>query len=452
MSPPRVMSRHQSGEYPQMTRARTPEKFGYSAPSAPRQHRSSSGGVSSFGRISIDEQYSLSTPRLPGQNYGDHARSPFASESTRRPPDDFEHSRRSSLGGPLPRPNSQPQPQNFPSVTSAFSMPPSRETIGPEYRTHISDASSARRDQILPPRRQDSLLQEAYPRDASRQSPATPLEYRPTYSGIAAHLPLTEKTDERKALSPWETSTSSPTLRRIGQAEAIPPMPFESPGRVVTAPPEPLRRLSPPLYTSQPPPQPDQNALVENKPLGERQEMSQHRHYSPFSAPASQQQLPTHSTDESNRRPTEDLPQHRSLLNVANENKRGGRASPVPQAVQGAQAQIVGPETAIKSEHGRVFSGIGGGVGSVTTGPPSISTPTAQTVSPFRREETASRAVNDDHPLKPSRSTSGVGKRGRRVREEDGRGGGEPVDGRNTPMLSRGAKKVRPHNTHIIHQ
>lgn len=64
----------------------------------------------------------------------------------------------------------------------------------------------------------------------------------------------------------------------------------------------------------------------------------------------------------------------RSLLAVQTENgRRGGRNSPLPQAVQGAQGQLSGPagEPGIRSEFGRMFSGIGSGVGSAlaSTGP-----------------------------------------------------------------------------------
>lgn len=452
MSPPRIMSRHPSGDYPQVSRARTPERFGYSAPPAPRQHRSSSGGASSFGRASIDDQYPLSTPPVSGHKYGEPNRALFASEPTRRPLDDFEHTRRSSLSGPLPRPNSQPHTQHIPSVPSAFSIPPSRETTGSDYRLSDPDGSFPRRDPVLPSRHRENLLQEAYPRDAPRQSSAASFEYRPAYSGVTNRPPQAEKVEERKPFSPWDVPTSSPTFRRFGHADPAPSGPFESPGRVVTAPPEPQRRPSPPTYASQPLLRSDQNARAEKQPFNERQEVNQQRHYSPFSTPNSHQQPLSYGTEEQNRRPGEELPQHRSLLNVANDNKRGGRASPVPQAVQGAQAQIVGPETAIKSEHGRVFSGIGGGVGAVSVGPPRTSTPTAQTASPFRREEAASRALVDKNSAKPLRSSSGVGKRGRRAREEDARIDGEQVEGRHTPMLSRGSKKVRPLGTHTTRQ
>lgn len=59
----------------------------------------------------------------------------------------------------------------------------------------------------------------------------------------------------------------------------------------------------------------------------------------------------------------------RSLLNISPELNRRGRHSPLPQAVQGAQPRHVGPggdNPGIKMEFGRMFSGLGSGVGSTT--------------------------------------------------------------------------------------
>ena len=69
----------------------------------------------------------------------------------------------------------------------------------------------------------------------------------------------------------------------------------------------------------------------------------------------------------------------RNLLSIQPENgRRGGRNSPLPQAVQGVQGQRSGPagEPGIKSAFGRMFSGIGSGVGSgVTSTSPNAETP-----------------------------------------------------------------------------
>ncbi|EPE03034.1 histone deacetylation protein rxt3 [Ophiostoma piceae UAMH 11346] len=59
-----------------------------------------------------------------------------------------------------------------------------------------------------------------------------------------------------------------------------------------------------------------------------------------------------------------DHPVHK-LLAIQDINRRNGRISPLPQAVQGAQSQIHRPsgEPSIKNEFGRMYAGIGNGVG-----------------------------------------------------------------------------------------
>lgn len=58
--------------------------------------------------------------------------------------------------------------------------------------------------------------------------------------------------------------------------------------------------------------------------------------------------------------------QQRSFLGWAGDPRRDARGSPLPQAVQGAQGAPVGSgrDPSIKSEFGRMFSGLGSGVGS----------------------------------------------------------------------------------------
>lgn len=137
---------------------------------------------------------------------------------------------------------------------------------------------------------------------------------------------------------------------------------------------------------------------------------------------------------------------HRNLLGVGLDAKRGGRASPLPQAVQGAQAQILGPagEAGIKNELGRVFSGIGSGVGGVTatTGGSGPSTPMAP--SPFKRDSAAGRSSNGetDDP-KIARPSSANGKRSRKSRDEDGRAESEAA-----ALGARGRRSRHLHHHH----
>lgn len=149
--------------------------------------------------------------------------------------------------------------------------------------------------------------------------------------------------------------------------------------------------------------------------LGDRLRNS--RAYSPFAGSVASQNLSTASgpLDDRARKGSEELSQHRAILGLANESKRG-RYSPLPQAVQGAQAQTPVPDAGIKNEHGRVFAGIGSGMGSASAGP----TPTPQPLpaSPFKQNEGAAR-LSEENLIKMSRSTSGISKRNRKALDED---------------------------------
>ncbi|SZF03670.1 unnamed protein product [Blumeria hordei] len=83
--------------------------------------------------------------------------------------------------------------------------------------------------------------------------------------------------------------------------------------------------------------------------------------------------------------------QQRSILGLQDSNRKG-RASPSPQAVQGVQTQTDGPggEPSIKNEFGRMFSGIGSGVGSVLQMPISNTSSNYSNNSNMRREDTES--------------------------------------------------------------
>lgn len=128
--------------------------------------------------------------------------------------------------------------------------------------------------------------------------------------------------------------------------------------------------------------------------------------------------------NEGRRKGSEELLHHRNLLAVGADVKRGGRASPLPQAVQGAQAPFISPtgETAIKNELGRVFSGIGSGVGGVgaTSAPSGQSTPLG--ASPFKRDSFTGRSMNAepmDDATRIAQSSSAAGRRARKSRDDE---------------------------------
>lgn len=154
-------------------------------------------------------------------------------------------------------------------------------------------------------------------------------------------------------------------------------------------------------------------------------------------------------------RPNEDPNQLQRgvYLGIQQEINRKGRNSPFPQAVQGAQGQLNGPggEPGIKTEFGKMFSGIGSGVGSL--GAAGVSSGGAQ--SPFsnqgqlRRDELESPTVQESMAEaaghKIARPSSRGGRR-RRLKDEDGRVDDDSSGGRRTPS---GRASKRPKS--VIH-
>lgn len=154
------------------------------------------------------------------------------------------------------------------------------------------------------------------------------------------------------------------------------------------------------------------------------------------------------------RVPEESQMQQRAGLLSVQEINRRGRASPLPQAVQGAQHQINGPggEPSIKNEFGRMFSGIGSGVGAMNTGSP---VPSVIQGIPFsvsaqsRREDIE---TPQDSPVEASgpqlARTASMGGRRRKLKEEDSRGDDDSSTGRLTPSGRGKRSKVHHHRPH----
>jgi hypothetical protein len=135
----------------------------------------------------------------------------------------------------------------------------------------------------------------------------------------------------------------------------------------------------------------------------------------------------------------------RSLLQIQEINRKG-RISPLPQAVQGAQPQLSGPagEPGIKSEFGRIFAGISGGIGGISSPAPT------RTALPFsgpgmlRRDDSdiPPQEVGAEPPAKPSAR----GKRSRKPKDDDGNG---EDSGRASPA---GRNKRAKNHAHHHHQ
>ena len=154
--------------------------------------------------------------------------------------------------------------------------------------------------------------------------------------------------------------------------------------------------------------------------------------------------------------------QQRTLLGVSPElNRSRARGSPLPQAVQGAQPNRSGPGDgpAVKHEFGRMFSGLGSGVGSNTP----IAGMTANgNMTPGR--QTPTRALDETERVNPSIDAEPEGanlvreafrgaRRGRKIKDED-RMGSDSGESRGTPAFSgrRGSKRAKTnHPTHHFH-
>jgi hypothetical protein len=127
----------------------------------------------------------------------------------------------------------------------------------------------------------------------------------------------------------------------------------------------------------------------------------------------------------------------KSLLSFGPDvNRRTGRASPLPQAVQGAQAQplSIGKDPHVKSEFGRMFSGLGG-LGS--------STPSRGSPMPQGAHESFPPGTDLNDHLRLQRVSSQNGRKPKRVKDEDGGFDNDSIDGRGTPFGVRGAKRSK---------
>ena len=159
----------------------------------------------------------------------------------------------------------------------------------------------------------------------------------------------------------------------------------------------------------------------------------------------------------------EDTTTHnRSALALLIENsKRGGRFSPLPQAVQGAQGRTSGPasDPGIKNEFARMFSGIGSGVGSA--GPTGSGTntpfpPPSPTMSHGPQRRTPFGNSGDLNSSSKPRTNLKNGRKTRKVRDDDSRPDFEDGEGGTpTSAAARGMKKSRGthhHHPHYVHQ
>jgi len=160
---------------------------------------------------------------------------------------------------------------------------------------------------------------------------------------------------------------------------------------------------------------------------------SRFRNFSPFAASIGSHSFSGQGDEQS--RKGGDEASHKTIVGLGLENRRG-RYSPVPQAVQGAQAQTPVPDGGVKSEQGKVFSGIGGGIGSSTT-------PVPATSSPFKKDG----SVRPSEPQRMARTTSNIGKRSRKAQDDESRADGEH-DSKKVGSGAKGNKRAKHQNSY----
>ena len=146
----------------------------------------------------------------------------------------------------------------------------------------------------------------------------------------------------------------------------------------------------------------------------------------------------------------------RAFLNVSPDwTRKNGRGSPLPQAVQGAQPRPgnSGRDLSVKSEFGRMFSGLGSGVGGSNTPIAGFSANGVSTPS-----RTSPGRIGDGGQAIQSTETD-TGADGEPLpRNKEGRPAedNESMDGRNTPTAARGSKRAKTgpathHHHHHAH-
>ncbi|KAJ5053066.1 hypothetical protein NUH16_010126 [Penicillium rubens] len=427
MSPPTAPARPSPLDNSFFRRSHTPEKP-FSKPQGARTYRSGSGGGSSVG----GEQSvfgGLTRSSLSQYPEKPHSTHPSPRISTAEPP--YSEPRRMSLNGPITRPSSQPphadaptRPPGYSPISQSGGVTDRPFESGPRAASGsygIHDPQHGRIANIFGERRSEDTTQrerERAPTHGSDAKLTQPESYR-----YGSHYGERDPLDRHKSGSTWDHGRPhppSPESKRFPAPEhgfgfgAI-----QSYTKSLGSQPGGNRQpqISLQSRSSQPTPPPHDPYL---RHQGQPPRIGSTPAITASTAAASSGLAAL--ADEGRRKGNDELLHHRSLLAVGVDGKRGGRASPLPQAVQGAQAPYIGPtgEPAIKNELGRVFSGIGSGVGGVTaTGGSGPSTPLG--TSPFKRDSLTGRSMNEgmDDASKLARPSSAAGRRSRKSREEE---------------------------------
>ncbi|KAI9852438.1 MAG: hypothetical protein M1838_000758 [Thelocarpon superellum] len=430
--------------YSPYRRPRTPDRYPRGPPHDVREHQANTAGSpSAAGHV---------TSAPPSQHYP-MARAPIVPQSdspTDRPGPSFY----SSHGSIPPRPSSQPlrhgAPSRYAADESRFavsSMPvPPASGEGARYQAALAESRDwSHGDRGLrgpsdpyhrnPVAGHDSghhPSQHEHRRNGPGSSPVRPVSDGPPmeyvrHSDPPSH-PRPWEAGEQQSHHPGTSTATDPSGRRMSEGTYLPNGRHEYGEYPPADAPQIRPEISPPYPTG-----------------GDASTNSHPPHVGP---------TPMHHVEDGLR------PMSRNQLGVgADLGRRSGRISPLPQAVQGAQGQLSGPgeEPGIKSEFGRMFSGIGSGVGSAMATPGSVAngrhTPTLGP-SPTKREDSGDTGMSvpmDGEELQIARTGSRVGRRGKRAKYDEGKGETDNGDGRATPgtINGNGVRKARhPHHHH----
>lgn len=371
MSPPQQISR--AGEYSYKPRSTTPDKPG-SILGGTRQRSASSGTALGPHRPLYETQAQM-LPVGPIAYDNPHQPLSFGSDTASKI-DREERNRRTSLSGILQRPSSQPQPSVSTNETHNHFVSQTNQQTG-----HFVQPEPTALDLQRQPLNTHSYdtkppgLDPARPFSSVQTSPSVPV------SSISPELRRTSVNGTSRGLANiLNGPTSQPTELNGGSSQGM------------------MRQ--------------DSTQSQSDRSLGG--ERSRFRNFSPYTGSMTGSSGPG---EEVSRKGSDEI-SHRTIIGLGAESRRG-RYSPVPQVVQGAQAQTPVPDGGVKSEHGRVFAGLGGSIGTAVI--PSVA-PVPLPASPFKRDAAMAK-LPDEEASKTTGSATHTSKRARKILDDDGEAG-----------------------------
>ncbi|KAL4933455.1 uncharacterized protein BDV17DRAFT_252008 [Aspergillus undulatus] len=466
MSPPTAPARPSPHDYPLFRRSQTPEKsFPRNTQPGSRPYRSSSGGGPPTTSAEQPKYGGLSSRLSSASQYPSKTNSahPSPQVSPAEPPYNNE-SRRLSFSGP-PRPNSQPQhlePGPRPPGYSPLSRPaavPGESSYGvshprpPSYLGH--DSQHGRFGGLYGDRQSEEQARREKERGTSHQPDTKAGGPSSRFGSLYVDRDPTAGRQQNSS-SAWELGRSQPTSPESKRLSASEPNSYsfgfgaiQNYTKTLGSQPGGARPTQLSVQTQQG----NRTSSPRDQPAFLNKRPSESRLYGGASSGPSPS-FAHISPDDQSRKGSDELMHHRSLLGVGLDSRRG-RVSPIPTPVQGAQAQIPPPvgEPGLKSELGRVFAGIGSGVGGITTASTGSGPSTPMTSSPFKRDSLTARSTNAEtmDESRIVRPNSANGKRPRKSEEENRLEGENGVDVRLGGSM-RGGRRSRGAHHHHHHQ